>query len=112
VIDRPKIKVFPAQGEEGTDYYWHLVNRKGEIQAQGEGYTRREDAVRGVYEMAETLLLIIGAAAVPTQDQVKQALYEGIEIIEEDGSVLTLEEAGYQPVLQMSHAEAKGMEDA
>lgn len=92
MLDKAKIKVFKGGDEE---FYWHLVSRNGEIQCQGEGYTRREDAIRGIWNTTETVLQILGLVTEPEGPQVRHALYEAIEIIEPDGSVLTLEEAGY-----------------
>ena len=53
----PKIEVYQnAAGE----WAWRLVGRNGEVQASGEGYTRRGDALRGVAAFKRAAALAVG----------------------------------------------------
>lgn len=46
----PRLEVYAAASDAWpipTRWYWRLTGGNGEIQCPGEGYTRKQDAVRG-----------------------------------------------------------------
>lgn len=55
----PRFRIY----QSGKEYRWQLKAANGEIQASGEGYTRRRDAVRGVKAVIASVVAIAGQAA-------------------------------------------------
>lgn len=49
----PRFQVYKS----GKEWRWRLRGANGEIQASGEGYTRKADALRGVRDMARSALI-------------------------------------------------------
>lgn len=56
------------QGEDG-DWHWHRKAPNGEVISRGEGYTRRDDAVRGARRANPGLALQVREMPEPLGDE-------------------------------------------